>query len=775
MGLYVQREALVAAQKSLDIVGNNISNIKTKGYARQKVDVCSVANKGYNLFYDTSVSMAGQGVDIVGVTQYRDALIDEKVRNYTTSYNDYGIKQTVMSQVETVLDNIEADASGFAANFAKFKEALQSFTSDHADRAEIANVAFQTARSAVQQLNYMNSRLDDLSEQTLGDAAITVQKINTIFENMASLNKQITNSYVSMGYIEMTNINYQVQNPYGPLELKDNMNVLIDELAEYGNVDFKEEYNGSFTVKFAGQLVVFNDQYAQMAMTEEHPAPFDMAFEVTSCGKYDPENERYTNLMNKEQWKSELLKYGESAEGYVRMMADNVDITAQEVLTGGALRGYLDVYNGDGVYATDASERAIAKAAANIDAINDTAKQIAALYDGNDIDEAKQVQIKELVEKLNEYAGASVTFNDNGKDFFVMFAGQRLVTNGTANEASAEDDKGAASKIMLNGTDITAAVGNVPSGGGKNSYQGIEYYRDMLNSFAKTMSDKLNKIYNQDIKQSTADKVNDIAQKMSDWAANGGTDVTDKKFTALLDELKKYDPNAAAAIDGNGKLSVDFAGGKLIDAGAVSQLSVKEKTNGNASEFSIMMNDADITENIDSAYRGFRLFDWGNEFHSAAEALRVTEEWESDPEILAHPERFGKSDEPKTDVYDELSNDFIQKVLGAFADESFTYGFEDAFGNVHNDPETFSFEKYIAHIGDNMGVQVEGNGKIFKTTGIMLTGEIDSRDELMAVSMDEEGVDMMNYQKWYNAIARMITTLDEGLDKIINDMGLVGR
>ena len=33
---------------------------------------------------------------------------------------------------------------------------------------------------------------------------------------------------------------------------------------------------------------------------------------------------------------------------------------------------------------------------------------------------------------------------------------------------------------------------------------------------------------------------------------------------------------------------------------------------------------------------------------------------------------------------------------------------------------------------------------------------------------------MMNYQKWYNAISRMITTLDEALDKLINGTGRVG-
>jgi flagellar hook-associated protein 1 FlgK len=44
----------------------------------------------------------------------------------------------------------------------------------------------------------------------------------------------------------------------------------------------------------------------------------------------------------------------------------------------------------------------------------------------------------------------------------------------------------------------------------------------------------------------------------------------------------------------------------------------------------------------------------------------------------------------------------------------------------------------------------------------------------MGVNVDEEGINMMNYQKWYNAIARMTTTLDEALDRLITSTGRVG-
>jgi flagellar hook-associated protein 1 FlgK len=41
--------------------------------------------------------------------------------------------------------------------------------------------------------------------------------------------------------------------------------------------------------------------------------------------------------------------------------------------------------------------------------------------------------------------------------------------------------------------------------------------------------------------------------------------------------------------------------------------------------------------------------------------------------------------------------------------------------------------------------------------------------------LDEEGVNLLKYQKAYTASARFMTTLDEALDMLINRTGVVGR
>jgi flagellar hook-associated protein 1 FlgK len=50
-----------------------------------------------------------------------------------------------------------------------------------------------------------------------------------------------------------------------------------------------------------------------------------------------------------------------------------------------------------------------------------------------------------------------------------------------------------------------------------------------------------------------------------------------------------------------------------------------------------------------------------------------------------------------------------------------------------------------------------------------------SRDSVSSVDLNDEATNMMQYQKSYAAACRLMTTLDEALDKLINGTGMVGR
>ncbi|MGM9968619.1 MAG: flagellar hook-associated protein FlgK, partial [Rummeliibacillus sp.] len=80
---------------------------------------------------------------------------------------------------------------------------------------------------------------------------------------------------------------------------------------------------------------------------------------------------------------------------------------------------------------------------------------------------------------------------------------------------------------------------------------------------------------------------------------------------------------------------------------------------------------------------------------------------------------------------------------------------------------------YQGLIGD-LGVQgQQATTMEYNSTTIQLTIS-NNRASVSSVSLDEEMTNMITFQQAYNASARMITVVDETLDKIINGMGRVG-
>lgn len=69
---------------------------------------------------------------------------------------------------------------------------------------------------------------------------------------------------------------------------------------------------------------------------------------------------------------------------------------------------------------------------------------------------------------------------------------------------------------------------------------------------------------------------------------------------------------------------------------------------------------------------------------------------------------------------------------------------------------------------------VVASGRRLVTNQAMVTAQVDgSRDQLAGVNLDEEMLAMVQYQRGYEAAARVLTTVDSMLDTLINRTGLV--
>ena len=86
-----------------------------------------------------------------------------------------------------------------------------------------------------------------------------------------------------------------------------------------------------------------------------------------------------------------------------------------------------------------------------------------------------------------------------------------------------------------------------------------------------------------------------------------------------------------------------------------------------------------------------------------------------------------------------------------------------------------SFADYMNHASTVLANDSYHNQMALKTNVTVLNGIQNSRDSVSGVSLNEEASNTMIYMSAYNAASRLMTALDEALNTLINNTGLVGR
>lgn len=74
-----------------------------------------------------------------------------------------------------------------------------------------------------------------------------------------------------------------------------------------------------------------------------------------------------------------------------------------------------------------------------------------------------------------------------------------------------------------------------------------------------------------------------------------------------------------------------------------------------------------------------------------------------------------------------------------------------------------------------LGVQTQSAASLTANQKTLVTQITNWRESVSGVNMDEEMANMIRFQKGYAAAARVLTSMDEILDKLINSTGVVGR
>jgi flagellar hook-associated protein 1 FlgK len=220
LGYKTATSALKVNQNMMDVVGQNISNINTEGYTRQRLDINSVSFSTRNIKLGTTGVIIGQGVNATGVSQFRDSFLDLRYRMSAAKTGSEDVQLEALSDLELIMDEISKD--GLDAQFSDLLGQLHSLTSSPSDPV-LEGVVRTSAQMLTQMFNDYSKQLSTIRNQQLSyleNGAIV--KINQLNDNIAKLNQQIKEDNIS-------------GNP--ALELNDERNMLIDELSSYLDIE----------------------------------------------------------------------------------------------------------------------------------------------------------------------------------------------------------------------------------------------------------------------------------------------------------------------------------------------------------------------------------------------------------------------------------------------------------------------------------------------------------------------------------------------------------
>lgn len=218
-GLNIGYTGLISASTALHTTGNNISNVDTEGYSRQKTTQQAANAIRVNQTY----GMAGAGVDTISIDQIRNKYYDRKYWDNNTELGSYEIKSQYAAQIEAYFTDTD-DVQGFNKLFSDLFTALDEVRKSPGDDT-VKAAYLSKCQQLCDYFNGMYSNLQKLQQDANNEIANKVNEINTIATDIATLNKQIN----------VIEINGTVAN-----ELRDKRSLLIDQLSMIVDVDVQE-------------------------------------------------------------------------------------------------------------------------------------------------------------------------------------------------------------------------------------------------------------------------------------------------------------------------------------------------------------------------------------------------------------------------------------------------------------------------------------------------------------------------------------------------------
>lgn len=240
-GLNTALSGLNAARTGLNVVGQNLTNVNTSGYTRQRAELSAIGMPATGSLFNVGLK-PGQGVGVSGISRLGDTFLDARVR---TAFSSAGYTNARVDALTDIQDRMKEPGTGAISGQLQSFWAAWGDISNHAgDIAATANL-LGNANSLAQNIAEGYRALDTQWSQTRGRADMLVQEVNATAAQVASLNDQIRSATAS---------------GHPGNELIDQRNTLTAKLSQLTGGTVRELPNGGNEILVGGNVLVSGKQ-----------------------------------------------------------------------------------------------------------------------------------------------------------------------------------------------------------------------------------------------------------------------------------------------------------------------------------------------------------------------------------------------------------------------------------------------------------------------------------------------------------------------------------
>jgi len=789
-GLQIGKSGVQAHQKALNVTGHNITNAQTPGYSRQMISL--KANDPLNVY--PQAGQVGTGVTLAEIQRIRDKYLDSALRDQYTFQGEVDVLAKQLDELQTILN--EPSDSNIRSAIDELFSALED-VNNQPENTPVRVAMVEKAKSLATMINVTNKRLQDNLKSTNTAVADKVFKINSLAKSVADMN------------LEIAKIQNRQQNANDVMDERDR---LLDELSKYVNIEVRDEIQGEMQISVGEHLLVQGNKSFDLTMATDPDLAGLQIIQSGGALKRPSDNEEVLKAFVGADAVEQILtvtvfqmatnhKMQSRALGDIKTgTTPDSSLQSAGITTGSIFINGTQLHFSQGITFNDLRDT-ITQSGLGVEAFFENGKmQLRSTRSGT----ANQITLSPGTSNLLEVMG----YNDaQEKNSFgdVIFEGKVQDAKYAIGNRTYDSSSNYIANIIP-GVDIemrkvgsaNIVVDHLVDGG---ELKGLLKYQDgfvqeqirALDQLSYALIREFNKIHVEGF------GLDGQSQRLfwDDYSSPFSTTYDERGAASALSVSKELQNNvqvfaaAKGVFERDGEaLPVSSGSGDGTNALVMAQLKfariVENQEYGLRTRLSILNggNGVDIGRKESTfvvsngeksavvSLEGFdadsTLFDLQNKINDALTkngiASQVALTTLADGRI-----RFTSNNESLTFIEGKGTTGKDLRLIpstGATGNGSRVIESAPLSAQFRGQPK--SLADYFSQVVAEIGAKAEQNLKLQKGSTVVTTQIENQRLSIMGVSMDEELTHMIQYQQGYNASARLISTVNEMLDVIIN-------